>query len=881
MGPDTQRMNGPIPDGERRPRLRRSWPLKSYVVGLVALVVLAAGVNVVYQRRAAADDAGRSATADAQFAADTAARSLASSVDLVRRTVAAAAATPGLEAALAGPTSCTLTFGSAGALSSGHLDVVGMDGAVGCSSLDRVGSPVYADAAWLADAIASPMLVGPVVDGRTDKQVMVASAPLAGGGGAVVAFLNLDAVGLGLASEFGGPRDLEFILTGAAGDVVLARSVDSARWVGQPVAGSPFAAAAGEAPRRDVDGLSRLYGEATVERLNWHVFAGANSSDALASANRISNRQLAITLGGLVVLLAAAFVLHRRVARPIAKLSSGVRSATAHTSSGPISVRGPAEISRLADDFNRLIEAANRELEATARLAAMVESSADAIIGETVDEVVTSWNAASANMFGYSSDEIVGRNIAMLVPVAQVDESASILDRVRGGGQVEQFETTRLRKDGATLDVSMTVSPIRDGDGAVIGVSTVSRDVTEHHRAETERRTLEDRLRQSERLESVGQLAGGIAHDFNNLLSIILNYAAFVASETHDEAAVLSDIAQVQAAGERAARLTKQLLTVARRDNIETETLDLNAMVADLEEMFSRTIGEHIDLVVMLAAGPTLIQSDRGQIEQVLLNLVLNARDAMPDGGTLTIETRHNQLDEEYARLHPGAAPGQHVQLAVSDTGIGMVADVASHIFEPFFTTKAKGHGTGLGLATVHGIVTAAGGAMSVYSEQSIGTTFRLNFPASDVPVDSAMEAAPDAHGNGETILVVEDEAAVLELTSRILRHAGYTVLEAATFEVALSLAAANDFQLLLTDSVMPHMSGRVLAQQIDVLKPGRAVLFMSGYSEGVVIPQGLLDHYSDLIQKPFDRRTLITHVQAALASPSPTDRVSPVPLGG
>jgi CheY-like chemotaxis protein len=238
----------------------------------------------------------------------------------------------------------------------------------------------------------------------------------------------------------------------------------------------------------------------------------------------------------------------------------------------------------------------------------------------------------------------------------------------------------------------------------------------------------------------------------------------------------------------------------------------------------------------------------------------------MPEGGTVTIETRHNKLEEEYARLHPGAVAGEYVQLAVSDTGIGMTAEVASHIFEPFFTTKAKGDGTGLGLATVHGIVTAAGGNMSVYSEPGSGTTFRLNFPASHVTADSVSEAAFDAQGDGETILVVEDETAVLELTSRMLRQAGYTVLEAATCEDALSLAAGNDFQLLLTDSVMPHMSGRVLAQHIDVLKPGRAVLFMSGYSDGVVVPRGLLDRDSVLIQKPFDRRTLITHVQAALA---------------
>jgi CheY-like chemotaxis protein len=351
-----------------------------------------------------------------------------------------------------------------------------------------------------------------------------------------------------------------------------------------------------------------------------------------------------------------------------------------------------------------------------------------------------------------------------------------------------------------------------------------------------------------------------------------LNYSSFVAGEAHDEAAVQKDIVQIQAAAERAARLTKQLLTVARRGNVEPEILDLNTIVADLDNMLSRTIGEHIDFRVKPATEPQMIRCDRGQIEQVLLNLVVNARDAMPEGGVLTIETRRNELDEEYARLHPDAVPGNYVQLVVSDTGVGMPPEVTSRIFEPFFTTKPKGHGTGLGLATVYGIVSTAGGTMTVYSEVGLGTTFRLFFPESEIGRAPALpDIAIGVRGNGETILVVEDEAAVLELTSRILRQSGYSVLEAETFEAALSLAAANDFQLLLTDSVMPHMSGRLLAQKIDALKPGRPVLFMSGYSEAVVLSRGLVTDSAALIQKPFDRQTLITRVRAAIAAPLTT----------
>ena len=841
--------------------------MKVYIIGLVGLVVVAAGANIVYQRHAATDDARQAALADAQFAAHVAANQVASGIDLVRTTVATTAATPGLDGVLAGPTPCQLQFGQSGLISSGHIDVIGPDGAIGCSSLDTESSADYADAPWLSDALAAPVVLGPVLDPRTGTQVLLVSSPF-GGLGVVVAFVDLESVGVRLGTQLGGPRGLEFVVTNDAADVVLARSIDAGQWIGRSTAGTPFDVEPGKGRDRDVDGIARLYGSAVVDGQSWRIFAGANRAEALVAANRISDRQLAITAGGLVLLLAAAFVLYRRAARPISKLSGAVQAAAAHTSSGPIAVQGPAEISTLVEDFNRLIEVADNELRAGSRLAAMVESSADAIVGKTLDGRVTSWNAAAAALFGYTADEIVGRNVAQIVPGERVQEEASILRRIADGENVEQLETTRIRKDGTVVEVSMTISPIRNGRGAVVGLSTVSRDITERNRAEAERRALAERLGQSDRLESLGQLAGGIAHDFNNLLSVIMNYASFVGSQTQDRPAVQADVEQIQLAAERAARLTRQLLTFARRDTIKTESLDLNLIVADVHNLLSRTIGEHIDLVVDLAVAPQMIAGDRGQIEQVLLNLAVNARDAMPDGGMLTIETSHIELDEGYAQLHPDAAPGEYVQLAVSDTGTGMTPEVAAHIFEPFFTTKVAGKGTGLGLATVYGIVTKAGGTMSVYSEPGLGTTFRLYLPASDAPATTPSPAMSYPRGNGETILVVEDELAVLELTSRILRQEGYEVLEAGTFEDALAIAAARDFDLLLTDSVMPSMSGRVLAQQVLDLKPGRAVLFMSGYSAGVVVPQGVLDIGAILLQKPFDRRTLLTSVQAALTGP-------------
>jgi len=528
--------------------------------------------------------------------------------------------------------------------------------------------------------------------------------------------------------------------------------------------------------------------------------------------------------------------------------------------------RAEAERRAIAQE---LYEMEHREFELASRLAAIVESAADAIIGFTFDGVITSWNAGAERMFGYPPDEIIGGNSSVLIPPDTAVELAPILERVRRGEGIEYFEAKRLRKDGSIIDVLSAVSPIRDASGTVVGASTVARDITERNRAEAERRTVEQRLHQSERLESLGQLAGGIAHDFNNLLAVILNYAEFVAEETADRPAVLADAEEIKAAAQSAARLTRQLLIFSRRETVQTQALDLNGIVADVRNLLSRSIGADVELQLESAVNLPAIEADRGQLEQILLNLAINARDAMPRGGTLTIGTSLAELGDSYARLHPGVSPGRYVELAVSDTGTGMSPDVAARIFEPFFTTKPQDQGTGLGLATVHGIVTQAGGSMSVDSEEGTGTTFRLYFPAAGTPaIPATPAAAPDGRGHGETILVVEDEPAVLEVTSQILRHNGYATLEAGTFEEALSLAASRDFQLLLTDSVMPRMSGATLAERLVELRPGLPVLYMSGYIEEATAPQYAVDKAAAHLQKPFDQQTLLKKVHAALNSP-------------
>ena len=513
--------------------------------------------------------------------------------------------------------------------------------------------------------------------------------------------------------------------------------------------------------------------------------------------------------------------------------------------------------------------AAGREFELASRLAAIVESSADAMIGKTLDGTITSWNGGAADMYGYSAEEMIGRNVSALIPADRLGELAPILERLAQGERVEHFETKRCCKDRRIIDVSISISPIHDSSGAVIGASTVARDMTERNLAEADRHAIALERHQSERLRTLGQLASGIAHDFNNLLAAILSYAGFVAEESADRPAVRADAEQIQAAAQRAAKLTRQLLIFSRQESAETELLDLNVVLADMRSLLSTSILSAsakgtIELRIGPVAHMAAIVGDRGQIEQVLLNLTVNARDAMRQGGILTIGTSVVELDERYAGLHAGTVPGPYVELAVSDTGTGMSPQVAARIFEPFFTTKAEDKGTGLGLATVNGIVTEAGGSMSVESEEGTGTTFRLHFPAAGAPAAQA-GPAPSLQGRGATVLVVDDEPNVLEVTCRILRRDGYAILEAGSYEEAISLASSHDFQLLLTDRILPGTRGPALAEQVTELRPGVAVLHMSGYNVEASDPRHANDPELAFIQKPFTAQALLGKVHAIL----------------
>jgi signal transduction histidine kinase/CheY-like chemotaxis protein len=380
----------------------------------------------------------------------------------------------------------------------------------------------------------------------------------------------------------------------------------------------------------------------------------------------------------------------------------------------------------------------------------------------------------------------------------------------------------------------------------------------------------QEQLLQAQRLENLGQLAGGVAHDFNNLLAVILNYASFASEELAaasepDWAArcesARNDLGQIRRAGERAASLTRQLLAFARREVIQPQVLDLDTVIMAVEEMLRRTLGEHVELVTALAGDLRPVLADPGQLEQVLVNLALNARDAMPGGGTLTIDTSNITVDADSRAGGSQARPGQNVRLRVSDTGTGMPHDVIEHAFEPFFTTKVAGAGTGLGLATVYGIITQAEGSLHIYSEPGIGTTFTIMLPiTAQAPTLQAPDVPYQRTPEGETVLVVEDEAALREVTRRIFTRNGYRVITAASGPEALDIARGHpgEIHLLVTDVVMPYMLGKEVAEKLQKVKPEIEVLYMSGYARPVLASQGRLDPGVALVEKPFSEADLL-----------------------
>jgi two-component system cell cycle sensor histidine kinase/response regulator CckA len=571
----------------------------------------------------------------------------------------------------------------------------------------------------------------------------------------------------------------------------------------------------------------------------------------------------------------------RSITRPLQQVTDAAGALAAGREVTRVPLERRDEIGRLAASFSTMAEEIARGHE---RLAAALEQyqllfDKNPMPMWVYDRETLAFlqvNEAAVKHYGYSADEFRAMTLKDIRPPDEVGRLEDVM-RAAPDPNTKRGVWKHRRKDGTFIDVEITRTNIMLQGRSVS--FALANDITERSAAERALASTNEALRKSQeqllhsqKMEALGRLAGGIAHDFNNITTAILGFAEFLsgALETNDPRR--EDAQEIQRAGLRAAELTKQLLAFSRQQVIEVRTLQLNEVVKHTERLLQRLLGEDIDLVTILAPDLGWVESDPGQVEQALVNLAVNARHAMPGGGKLTIETGSVVLDEHYAALHSDARPGPHIMLAVSDSGSGMTPEVASRVFEPFFTTKPRGQGTGLGLATVYGIVRQSGGHVAVYSELGRGTVFKLYFP--EVKTDSA-PAAPIVHAPATTeqrfgtVLLVEDEPAVRAIASRVLRQLGYRVLEAKTGSEALRLSEelGQDCPLVLTDVIMPEMSGPELAARLQERIPNARIVFMSGYTDDSIVRHGMLPKHAAFLQKPFTVEQLKTKIREVLDS--------------
>jgi PAS domain S-box-containing protein len=654
-----------------------------------------------------------------------------------------------------------------------------------------------------------------------------------------------------------------------------------------------------------------------------------------------------------------------------------------------VDISGQKEAEAALSSANAML--LRRTQDATARLAAIVEGSEDAIIGYRLDGVITDWNQAATRLYGYSAEEAIGQDLSIIVPPSRTNEFRLILNTLAAGERIQQVETVRRRKDGSLMDVSFSASPIVGQAGTIIGGSGIVRDITSRKRMEealrrseerfrlvaratrdaisdwdieggaiwrsdgyweqfgysamkpepsmtdwkqlihpedqnrvwngfhaalarhadshevefrfrraddsyaivldrthivysksgeptraistmtdlSDRRELEEQFRQAQKMEAVGRLAGGVAHDFNNLLMIISGYADMMREQLPPDDKHRKNLGQVLKAADRAAALTQQLLAFSRKQVLSPRVIGLNAVVEDSLKIIQRLIGEDVELNVSLGKPLSPIKADPGQIVQVLMNLCVNARDAMRNGGELAIRTENVSIDFEAARKRPALVPGNYTALVVSDTGIGMTKEIQTHLFEPFFTTKESGRGTGLGLSTVYGVVKQSGGYIWVDSELGRGSSFSIYFPAVDAPLTPTVTPEiKKAEGQGEIILLVEDEEALRESISTYLALHGYRVLEASNGVQASQIASqyAGSIQVLITDIILPKLGGVELAREVAKTSPQAATLYMSGYSDRELIDYDPATSAAGFLQKPFALQILLRKLQEMIA---------------
>ncbi len=530
-------------------------------------------------------------------------------------------------------------------------------------------------------------------------------------------------------------------------------------------------------------------------------------------------------------------------------------------------IRDISDRKRIEEDLRHAHEELHRKTaeqigEYRAQLASIIDSSEDAIIGKSLDGTITSWNKGAERIYGYSPDEVVGKPISILAPSDRPDEIPGILRKIARGESTEHFESIRVAKDGRRLNVSITVSPLRDAAGKIVGASAIARDIT------AQRKT-EDQLQQSQKMEAIGRLAGGVAHDFNNVLGIINACTEFLRDRIDPTSEPAIYIENIKKASERAAALTRQLLAFSRKQVVKPVLLDLNDRLKEISRLLRPLMGDDVEILISPRCKSAVVEADPGQLDQIVVNLAVNARDAMPQGGRFILETDSVEFDQHFADQHPPLFPGKYIMLAVSDTGSGMDRTTLSRIFEPFFTTKEPGKGTGLGLATVYGIAKQSGGHVWVYSEPGRGTTFKVYLPSAEHKIAAASSAVAEPavpKRQGTTILLVEDDEIMRSLTRQLLKEQGYTVIEAGDGKAALEWVESHpgQFDVLLTDVMMPGMSGAELADRLINSSPALKVVYMSGYTGELMEASKGLKH-GLLLEKPFTRTSLLATLHKLL----------------
>jgi PAS domain S-box-containing protein len=608
---------------------------------------------------------------------------------------------------------------------------------------------------------------------------------------------------------------------------------------------------------------------AKVAALDWVVAVQQPLRDAYLPASALLRQAVLLLLIGLALSLALGYLLSRALSAPLVELLEGTRTIAAGQPGFRIRIRGGDEVRGLADSFNAMVESLQARTEEVAESARQYQ-----LLTERVNDIIFSLDGFGRFTFisprleavtGYAAQRYIGAELLGLLPRPEQDRWRTMLTELSAGSgrqdREAQLELTGSDGRAIALEVHITADGGPGGSRQIYGIA---RDVSERAR-------LLEQLGQSQKMEAVGRLAGGVAHDFNNLLTAIIGYCDYSLLSFDDLETLRKNLEEIKKAGLRAASLTQQLLAFSRRQVMKPRILDINGLIANLTKLLMRLIGEDIALDTRCAPGLWCILADPGQIEQVIMNLCINARDALPRGGTISVETSNVALESPRTEKRFTVAKGEYVRLRISDNGIGMDRETRSHLFEPFFTTKEVGKGTGLGLSTVYGIVKQTGGYIWVESEPGKGAAFDIYFPRSEptasAPSVDGSEEPPEVRGGTETVLLVEDEAMIRAVVRNILGSHGYTVLEAGNGELAEEIARTRrgDIDLIVTDVVLPGMSGRELVERLSAARPGVPALFMSGYTQEIVDQHGVLRSGLSFLQKPFTPKDLLMKVRELL----------------